>query len=191
MKLKITYPPIEKHKLQRRHFLRVIRWPVLFAVVACPVVNLAVGGRAWSLIVLMSIYMAWSLILSPDLVEYNRISQSIKVISFSCSLLASIDIFLASGWAVNVVPIVCFSGLVVSGTLFFTDIDRQKQNMLPLLLLIVVAIIASIVGLSIWHEESSLPFSIMGGSALLLLVASIITLRSDFLRELKRRFHVK
>ena len=79
MKLKITYPPIEKRKLQRKHFLRVIRWPVLFAVVACPIVNLAVGGRAWSLIVLMSIYMAWSLILSPDLVEYNRISQSIKV----------------------------------------------------------------------------------------------------------------
>jgi len=106
MKLKITYPPVEKRKLQRRHLLRIIRWPVLFAVVMSPVVNYILGGKAWSLIVLMSIYMAWSLVLSPDLVEYNRISQSIKLISFSCSLLAMIDFFLSPGWAIDVVPIV-------------------------------------------------------------------------------------
>jgi hypothetical protein len=191
MKLKITYPPVEKRKLQRRHLLRIIRWPVLFAVVMSPVVNYILGGKAWSLIVLMSIYMAWSLVLSPDLVEYNRISQSIKLISFSCSLLAMIDFFLSPGWAIDVVPIVCFGGLVITGVMFFTDIDRQKQNMLPMLFLIVVAIIGSIVGLSIWHEKVRWPFAVMGATAVLLLVACIITLRGEFLRELKRRFHVK
>lgn len=191
MKPKITYPPVEKRKLQRKQFLRIIQWPVLFAVVASPIVNLAVGGKAWSLVVLLSIYMAWSLILSPDLVEYNRISQTIKTISFSCSLLALIDILLSPGWAINVVPIVCFGGLVISGTLFFTDIERQKQNMLPLLLLIVLAIIASVIGLGILKTTTKWPFIAMGGTALTLLSACIITLRGDFLRELKRRFHVK
>lgn len=191
MKLKITYPPVEKRKLQRRHFLRIIRWPVLFAVVMSPVVNYIIGGKAWSLIVLMSIYMAWSLVLSPDLVEYNRISQSIKLISFSCSLLAMIDYFLAPGWAINVVPTVCFGGLVITGILFFTDLDRQKQNMLPMLFLIVIAILGSIVGVSIWRENSGWPLIIMGATAGLLLLACIITLRGEFLRELKKRFHVK
>ena len=191
MKLKITYPPVEKRKLQRRHFLRIIRWPVLFAVVMSPVVNYIIGGKAWSLIVLMSIYMAWSLVLSPDLVEYNRISQSIKLISFSCSLLAMIDFFLSPGWAIDVVPIVCFGGLVITGVLFFTDLDRQKQNMLPMLFLIVIAILGSIVGVSIWREKSGWPLIIMGATAGLLLLACIITLRGEFLRELKKRFHVK
>jgi hypothetical protein len=191
MKLKITYPPVEKRKLQRRHFLRIIRWPVLFAVVMSPVVNYIIGGKAWSLIVLMSIYMAWSLVLSPDLVEYNRISQSIKLISFSCSLLAMIDFFLSPGWAIDVVPIVCFGGLVITGILFFTDLDRQKQNMLPMLFLIVIAILGSIVGVSIWRENSGWPLIIMGATAGLLLLACIITLRGEFLRELKKRFHVK
>lgn len=191
MKFKITYPPIEKRKLQRRHLLRIIRWPVLFAVVMSPVVNYIIGGKAWSLIVLMSIYMAWSLVLSPDLVEYNRISQSIKLISFSCSLMAMIDFFLAPGWAIDVVPIVCFGGIVITGVLFFTDIDRQKQNMLPMLFLIVVAILGSIAGSCIWHEKVRWPLAIMGATAGLLLIACIITLRGEFLRELKRRFHVK
>ncbi|NLZ99753.1 MAG: hypothetical protein GX924_01775 [Clostridiaceae bacterium] len=191
MKLKITYPPVEKRKLQRRHFLRIIRWPVLFAVVMSPVVNYIIGGKAWSLIVLMSIYMAWSLVLSPDLVEYNRISQTIKLISFSCSLLAMIDFFLSPGWAIDVVPIVCFGGLVITGVLFFTDLDRQKQNMLPMLFLIVIAILGSIVGVSIWREKSGWPLIIMGATAGLLLLACIITLRGEFLRELKKRFHVK
>ncbi len=191
MKLKITYPPVEKHKLQRRHLLRIIRWPVLFIVVMSPVVNYIIGGKAWSLVVLMSIYMTWSLVLSPDLVEYNRISQWIKLISFSCSLLGMIDFFIAPGWAIDVVPIVCFGGLVITGVLFFTDIDRQKQNMLPMLFLIVIAILGSIVGVSIWRENSGWPLIIMGVTAGLLLLACIITLRGEFLRELKRRFHVK
>ena len=191
MKPKITYPPVEKRKLQRKHFLRVIRWPVLFAIVVSPIVNLVLGGKAWSLVVVLSIYMAWSLVISPDLVEYNRISQPIKTFSFSCCLLVLIDIFLAPGWALTVVPIVCFGGLVVSGILFFTDIDRQKHNLLPMLLLIVLAIIASIVGLSIMRKSTGWQFIAMGATAVTLLVACIITLRSDFIRELKRRFHIK
>ncbi len=191
MKPKITYPPVEKRKLQRRQFLRIIRWPVLFAIVASPIVNLAIGGKAWSLVVILSIYMAWSLIISPDLVEYNRISQSIKTISFSCTLLALIDIFLSPGWAIFAVPLVCVGGLIVSGTLFFTNLERQKQNLWPLLLLIVVAIIGTIVGLIIWRENTGWPFIAMGSAAVTLLVACIATLRGDFIRQLKRRFHVK
>lgn len=191
MKHKITYPPITKRKLQRRIFLNIIRWPVLLAVIVCPIVNMATGGKAWSIIVLMSIYMAWKLVISPDLIEYNRISQFIKLITCSCILLTLIDVFLAPGWAIEVVPIVCFTGLAIAGVLFFTDIERQKHNMLPMLLLIFLAIVCAVVGASIWHEETRWAIIVMGALAAFLLIACIITLGSDFLRELKRRFHVK
>lgn len=191
MKVKITYPHGVKRKLQRRKFLRIARWPVLFAAVICPVLNLVTGGKAWSLIVLMALYMVWTLVLSPDLVEYNRISQFIKLITCSCVLLALIDIFLAPGWAIEVVPIVCVCALAVSGVLFFTDLERQKQNMLPMLLLIGLTLVGSIVGLCLWHEESNWALAVMGVFSLILLVACVVTLDKDFLRELRRRFHTK
>ena len=139
----------------------------------------------------MSLYTVWSLVLSPDLVEYNRISQFIKLITCSCILLTMIDIFLAPGWAIEVVPIVCFGGLTIAGVLFFTDLEKQKQNMLPMLLLIFLAIIGSIVGLCLWHEESRWALAVMGAFALALLFACAVTLGNDFVRELRRGFHIK
>lgn len=191
MKVEITYPPVERRRLQRRKLLRILRWPFLFAAYICPLINLLTGGKAWSVIVLMSLYMAWKLVLSTDLVEYNRISQFTKLIVCTCVLLGLIDWLLAPGWAVEVVPIVCFGGLVVAGILFFTDLERQKQNMLPMLVLIVMALFGSVIGLSLWHEESCWALVVMGALALALLVGCAATLGGEFLRELKRRFHMK
>jgi hypothetical protein len=41
------------------------------------------------------------------------------------------------------------------------------------------------------RKSTGWQFIAMGATAVTLLVACIITLRSDFIRELKRRFHVK
>ena len=192
MKIKNTYPPAPKRTLKRRKFLKIVRWPFLGIAYACPIVNLFVGGKAWSLIVLMCLYMIWTLILSPDLVEYNRLSQVVKSLAYCILLLGMIDIFLApGGWALDVIPIVCFSGLILSGVLFFTDMERQKQNMHPMLMLIFLAIIGAVVGLCVWHENIRWAIVVMGALALALLIACIITLGPEFLRELKRRFHTK
>ncbi len=191
MKIEITYPAVEKKTLQRRKILRIARIPFTLAAIACPIVNLFTGGKAWSLIVLMSLYFAWTLLVSPDLVEYNRISQTVKLTVNSSILLALIDIFLSPGWAIEVVPIVCFAGLIVSGVLFFTNLERQKQNMLPMLLMIFVTQLGAIIGLSIYHEAKRWALIVMGVLSFALLAACIIALGRDFLRELQKRFHVK
>ena len=135
--------------------------------------------------------MVWNLVLSIDLVEYNRISQFIKATIYSCILMALIDIFLVSGWALDVISIVSFASVIISGILFFTDFNRQKQNMLPMFYLIVIALIWSMVGLFSALEVMSWPLIVLGGVTLLLLAVIIITLRGDFIRELKCRFHLK
>lgn len=191
MNVKITYPAVEKHRLQRNKFLKILRWPYLAAAVICPVVNYCTGGKAWSVIVLMGMYMMWKLVLSPDLVEYNRLSQTIKLIVYSCILMVLIDYFLAPGWASTVVPIVGFGGLALAGTLLFSDLERQKQNYLPLLFLIILALVATVVGLNLWEGASQWALMVLGGVAVLLLISSGISMGSDFIRELKRRFHIK
>ena len=132
--------------------------------------------------------MLWSTFISTAMVEYNRISQVIKVFSDSCILLILINLFFGLGWMSFVVPIVCFGGLVISGILFFTDFDRQKQNLFPLLLLAIVSLAVSIAGLCI---ASNWPLIVMCAVSFGLIAACLVTLGRDFPRELRKRFYTK
>lgn len=191
MKVNITYPKPSRQRLFQQKMITVLKWPFLFAALICPVMNLVTGGKAWSVIVLWSLFMAWFTLISPDLVEYNRISQVIKLIVYAGILLILIDWLLTPGWAVEVVPIVCFSGLAVVGVLFFTDIERQKQNMLPMLLLIFICLLSAVVGLFVWREETRWALAVMGVFAFSLLVGCISVLGTGFLRELQKRFYTR
>lgn len=191
MKIKITYPKVSPKIIKHQRLINFMKWPLLIAVVICPIINLITGGKAWSLVVLMSIYIAWDLVISRDLVEYNRISQFVKLITLTSLLLITIDIFLAPGWALEAVPILIFSGLIVTSVLFFTDIERQKQNIFPFLFLILLSIFSSIIGLSFYHEKDSWPLTVMGIVALFLLITLSITLKENIINELKKGFSVK
>lgn len=191
MKIKITYPKVSPKIIKHQRLINFMKWPLLIAVVICPIINLITGGKAWSLVVLMSIYMAWDLVISRDLVEYNRISQFVKLITLTSLLLITIDVFLAPGWALEAVPILIFSGLIVTSVLFFTDIERQKQNIFPFLFLILLSIFSSIVGLSFYHEKDSWSLTVMGVVALFLLITLSITLKENIINELKKGFSVK
>lgn len=191
MKIKITYPKVAPKIIKHQKLINFMKWPLLIAVVICPIINLITGGKAWSLVVLMSIYMAWDLVISRDLVEYNRISQFVKLITLTSLLLITIDVFLAPGWALEAVPILIFSGLIVTSALFFTDIERQKQNIFPFLFLILLSIFSSIVGLSFYHEKDSWPLAVMGAVALFLLITLSFTLKENIINELKKGFSVK
>ena len=191
MKIKITYPKVSPKIIKHQRLINFMKWPLLIAVVICPIINLITGGKAWSLVVLMSIYMAWDLVISRDLVEYNRISQFVKLITLTSLLLITIDVFLVPGWALEAVPILIFSGLIVTSVLFFTDIERQKQNIFPFLFLILLSIFSSIIGLSFYHEKDSWPLTVMGVVALFLLITLTITLKENIINELKKGFSVK
>ena len=191
MKIKITYPKVSPKIIKHQRLINLMKWPLLIAVVICPIINLITGGKAWSLVVLMSIYMAWDLAISRDLVEYNRISQFVKLITLTSLLLITIDVFLAPGWALEAVPILIFSGLIVTSVLFFTDIERQKQNIFPFLFLILLSIFSSIICLSFYHEKDSWPLTVMGVVALFLLITLTITLKENIINELKKGFSVK
>ena len=191
MKIKITYPKVSPKIIKHQRLINFMKWPLLIAVVICPIINLITGGKAWSLVVLMSIYMAWNLVISRDLVEYNRISQFVKLITLTSLLLITIDVFLAPGWALEAVPILIFSGLIVTSVLFFTDIERQKQNIFPFLFLILLSIFSSVIGLSFYHEKDSWPLTVMGVVALFLLITLSFTLKENIINELKKGFSVK
>lgn len=191
MDIKITYPPVKKKKKALELIQFLLKCLAVLAVVACPIINVCTGGKPWSIVVLMGVYTLWTLVLSPDLVEYNRISQFIKMVLCACLLLGLIDIAFAPGLAAKVMPIVAFGSLVVCAALFFSDLQRQKQNMMPMLTLILLCFMGTATGLSLYHGPGRWAMIVMGAVAFGLLAACIAILGKDFLRELKRRFHTK
>ena len=191
MKINNTFPTPRKQTLQLHHILRWIRWPFLAAVIICPLVNLWVGGKAWSVIVLYSMWILWTNLFNPAMVDYNRVSQCIRLIVQGTILLILIDVLIVPGWIFNVAPIFCFGGLIVAGVLFFSDFHRQRHNMMPLLLLTLCCLIGAIVGLTLPTPAWTWTIIVLGSLSLALLVACIATTGKDFFRIIHKHFHLK
>lgn len=192
MHVKNTYPKITKVSRNRKRMLNIVRWPFLAVSVAAPIVNLWIGGPLWCIIVILALVVIWKMVLSPDLVEFNRISQSIKVTVWSSILIAAVDLlFVNNHFALFVIPIVCFAGLTNCIVLFFTDLEIQKHNMLPLINFIFVSIIGSSIALYFYHDQENWPLIVLFGLSVLSLLSLIIVLGQDFKIEMQRRFHIK
>jgi hypothetical protein len=192
MHVKNTYPKITKVSRDRKRMLNIARWPFLAAAVAAPIVNLCIGGPLWCIIVILTLLIVWKMILSPDLVELNRISQTIKATVWGSIMIAAIDLlFLNNRFALFVIPIVCFAGLTGCIILFFTNLEIQKHNMLPLINFIFASIIGSSIALYFYHDIENWPLAVLLGVSLLSLLSLIIVLGQDFKIEMQRRFHIK
>lgn len=191
MKMLNTYPSAKKQKLQRNKIIEIVRWPFIIGVFVLPIVNIFTGTPLWSIVAIWSMWIVWSMLFSPQLVEYNRISNVVRLITNVAILLVLIDVFIASGWAIEVVAIVGFSGLGILSILFFSNLHKQRQNLFPMLLFIIVAIGLAITGIILWRETthwSIITLATTGGAFLL---TTAIVLRKDLLNEFAKRFHIK
>ena len=197
MNINITYPELSKKKATRAKLIRILRLPFVICAIACPIINIAVGGLAWSIIALFGLNTIWNMVVAIDMIEYNRTSQSIKFITYSTLMLILIDIFLTPTitWGSFVIPIVTFSGLVLSAILFFTDFERQRHNLMPLLLIDIICLVASIIMVLVIKSESLdivlWPYITMGGVSSAILASLLLTMKGGFFAELKRRLHAR
>lgn len=191
MKMLNTYPPAKRQKLQRDKIIEIVRWPFIIGVVVLPIINIFTGPPVWSVVAIWSMWIVWSMLFSPQLVEYNRISNVVRLITNVAILLVLIDVFIESGWAIEVVAIIGFSGLGLLSILFFSNLHKQRQNLFPMLLFIIVAIGLAVTGIILWRESthwSIITLATTGGAFLL---TTAIVLRKDLLSEFAKRFHTK
>ena len=188
MNIKITYPADEKRG-SRRSLMRVARWPFLSAAFVCAVVNLCVGGKAWSAVVIWSLFALWNNVIAPDLVDYNRLHQGVKGFLQLCVLLLLIDVCLAPGKLMLVFPIVSFGTLTVLGVLFFTDLRRQRRNVMPVFLLALCMLVLCTVGAWIW-ETWHWTVIVMAATAFALIMACAATLGEILVSDVRKYFHL-
>lgn len=60
MKINITYPHVEKIKETRQiKVLNICRIILLLIAIICPIINIIVGGKPWSLMVLLVLHACY------------------------------------------------------------------------------------------------------------------------------------
>lgn len=192
MDFEIIYPQVRKKSIFMSYLRYVCGLVFLAAGVACPIVNLAVGGKAWSVVVLWSMIMVWVLVLKQPLVERNLISQGVRLLVMVAILLVLIDVLLCSGWgwALFVVPIVISAALIVLGILFFVNVSKQRHNVMPLIYAVIVAVVGPALALFLL-SDTNWPMIVLTAVAAALLIASIFTLRWRLIAEIRKRFHIE
>lgn len=188
MQVDLIYPERTKRSRRIEKIGKILEWLSLAACIICPIVNYFVGGKWWSVVVIWSVYSFWSLVLSPDIVERNVISQTVKVIWKAAVLLWLIDFCLAPGWAEFVIPILGFSGLLFIAIIYIADYNKQRQNAMPMIWMFIFALIFSVSSLLGWLKLNW-PMMVLGGTSSVLSILGAIAFHKDLSLELKKRFH--
>lgn len=189
MQINITYPKPQKRKSHRSIVIDITKDLFLLTAIMCAAINIWAGGKAWSVIVIWALFMIWTMFVSPDMIEYNRISQFTKAIVQSCVMLVLIGVFITSGWVSNVVSIICFGSLIAVCLLLYTDFERQRRNLLPVILLSVLSLIISAVLMIISKEAISWQIPVTCVLSFAVLAACMKTMRGNIKSELKKMFH--
>lgn len=190
MKYKIAYPKPKKKltlKIEWRWTILALLWA---GVITTGIVNLATGGKPWSLVVIGGEYLFYRIILRQPLVENSKIGKLTDAILSTCLYLILIDIIYGDGWSVSVVPILTFSLLIIQGVVFFSFYRRQRKNFMPIYWVSIgglVAIISALIG----FPKINWPIIVLGSIAFAILIISVIALRKPIWTELKKKFHTK
>ena len=190
MDFEIIYPKIKKQSLAMLRIRYVMGLIFLVSGVVCSIVNIAVGGKAWSVIAIWGMYMVWTLVLKQPLVERNLISQGVRLAVCTVIMLVLIDRLLYPGWANFVAPIVAYAALIVLAILFFVNVSQQRHNVMPLVILTALAAVGSAVALFVF-SETSWPMIVLASTAAALLIATAFTLKTRLISELVKRFHLR
>lgn len=189
MQVHITYPELTQHSFWRRNRRELARGLFVLLAYACGVVNLAVGGKAWSLAAIGGLAVLWIAVFYKPLVENTIIKKITDVGGAVCLYLFLLDGIFGGNWSGFVTPIVFFAALIIAGTYFLAYFKKEKRNFMPLFELILAGFVAIFCGLVGWRKLDW-PLIVVGSVSLALVVLTVALHFHAFTRELKKKIHM-
>lgn len=189
MKININYPTIKKPTFHFENLRIILGTLMIPAALACVIVNLCIGGPAWSVVVIWSEIAIWRIFLSPDLLEFNLISQTIKPVFYAVILLALIHLLIVPTNASFIIPIVVFGALLTTTVFLFIDTKTQMHNIMPMFWAIFFSILVFILALC-GVIRLTWPMIVLGCVAIGITLICIIRFKFELIEELKKRFHI-
>lgn len=190
MAKRTLYPPIAA----RQSMMKTLRVYVFrcfcAAFLVCAVVNLSVGGSAWSLYVLISEYIFFTAFLTKEQVEAT-LPQKLMTLTFSICVLLMLVEWLSAGTSHTMkiaVPMTYFGALFVNSVIYFTNFKKQHKNVLPLLQMIFAAIVAVVIGIFDTYGMNWARIVLLSYSVALIGV-SLLWFRKPVICELWKKFY--
>ncbi len=189
MKVNVVYPNKNVREDFRRNLLYYTKYVFTLAAIVCLIVNILNPISWWSAIVIWSLYVVWKLLFNPTLIENNRTSIAVQT-SLHVTILVIIVYLVYPTWpGLPVASFVVGGGLLITATLFFSNVSRQKNNIFPLIIFALSAIIFASIAFIFSNEEMLSWAMLMAiGISLAILLSVIIILRINLFREIKKRF---
>ena len=154
------------------------------------IVNLAVGGPAFCLVVLLSECVFWIAFAYRPLVENSVVTKVTDVAIATCVLLMIVNWVTGGTWSDAVVGWIVFALMILVGCAFLLGLHTRKVDMMPLFWMILgsIAVEASVL---LGLIEFTWPALIACFIAVFFTVLGIIFYREALFSELKKRFHTR
>lgn len=188
MKIEVVYPN-NNLKIKKPLLQKIIFIAFLITAVTCGIINIVIGGRAWSLCVIGAEILFWIIFVHKPVIENTVIGKiSVAVLSV-CAYLILLDVIYDNSWTLQAVPFIYFNILIINSIIFFFGFKRQKRNLLPLFFLVILSLaffIASIAG----ALKTSMQVIILGSAALSITVSGFLLFKEQIKLELKKKFHM-
>ena len=192
MEMKNVYPDNLKNKGKGLNITRKVFMFILWlGALASVIVNISTGRPWWSAVAVVSVFVVHRLLLSPQLVERNLIGLFINLASSASLVLLTVGLTLSEGWDLFVIPMVCSGTILVCTVLFLFDTEGQKNSVHASAVLSFICTVAFLIGFLKLQGRDKLVMGICGLVAAASLIVYCSVLRTDFFRELRRRFHVE
>lgn len=134
--LRICYPLSRRRLLDLVRLRRAALRLLLAAGGVCVFVNICTGGSAWSLLVLVSMWLLWRGLLARPLVEDSLQERISRLMLGVCLLVLTVELLYGGSCTGIVLPVLLGSTLTVLAFSFWLG---RGQSLMPLLRLLALA----------------------------------------------------
>lgn len=187
----ITYPVYRKASSRRK---RLRFWSILSLVVltaATVIVNISIGGRAWSLYAVAGAIVHYQAFYARKQVESSLIRKFVSIVISVCVLMVVVQVLSPAEVASvqMIIPIILWGALIIVALLYFTDFQSQKSHLTPILLTICISFVCIGTGLWIFNVIKWPSIVLMSISTVIVLL-SLIFFRKPIKAEMRKKLHI-
>lgn len=109
--LEIWYPVPEQKIVNMLKLRRYVFRMFTFAGISCIIINICTGGRAWSVVTAVSLWLFWKNALEKVLVEDSAAERTSRFCMSTCVLLLMVELSLGVDCAAVAVPVLLLCAL--------------------------------------------------------------------------------
>ena len=141
------YPKIKKRVSKFLLIRKIILIIFLIAFITCLIVNLATGGRLWSMYVLFGELVFYYAFLNKPLIDNVLTKRILVLVIIIIGYLYTIDKINETNWSSLVIEVISFSFLILQLIIFFSNYEYHKNKIILMFFTSIFSCIGCLLGI--------------------------------------------